>query len=234
MPVKAPSQDEHPPDDGSERPDRELAARLRDLRALHRGLAHDIRGPLNAMVLQLELLRSDVGQLAEPDSARRRIDLLAAELDRLRAGTEDLLSLVAPPGREADEWDASALAGAVARLLAPRARLAGIRLEPPPTTRPLPIPGDRGEALAVLLGLALECLSALSDGSRLGIEVGPEDGGTVTFRLHLDAGDGGVTPSLRAARATQSPGTEVRVEERNPGGAVVTLRLPQPRPTPRG
>ena len=177
-----------PSDDGGARdaigPESESAARFRDLQTLHRSLAHDLRGPLNTIVLELELLRSDLVESRSAESSRLRIERLGREVGELRSGLERLLSLLAPPGTQGPGWDAVELASAVARLLAPQARLRGVALELAAASRPLLASGDRGDVLAALLRLALEGLTALPEHSRFAIAaLEGETVGDVAFRV---------------------------------------------------
>ncbi len=108
---------------------RVLRARSEAVEALGAGIAHEIRNPLNALSLNLQLLRERV---ADPDAAR--VDLLAktdamlAEMRRLDELVTHLLEVSrgGPPTREAVRLDD--IASAVVERLRSTAEQAGVAL----------------------------------------------------------------------------------------------------------
>jgi signal transduction histidine kinase len=80
--------------------EREAAAWCRLLEGLEPTLAHDLRGPLNALTLHLELVRRYVDGIetaAPADRLRRSVEALDREVGRLTAGMNGLLRLVGAP-----------------------------------------------------------------------------------------------------------------------------------------
>jgi signal transduction histidine kinase len=209
----------------------ELAARLRDLHLIYRGLSHALRGPLNAIVLQTELLRPDLAEAGPNES--RRIDILERELGKLRAETERFLCLLAPPGDAVGEWDASDLARDVVELVVHLARQRGVALEPLPEAPPLPLRGDRGDALAAMLRFTLDALDTLPVGGRLAIRTSGGDDGAVCIEMALETtAAGGSAPgsshlelSPRAEAAIEALGGKLRVKNER-WRTLLGVRLP--------
>jgi signal transduction histidine kinase len=89
-------------------------ARLRRLQATHRKAAHDLRSPLNAISLHLDLLRQDLGEGARGAEARHqsgaRIALLQREVTRLSRMLHALLEESAPPSSGSHGIDLQPLA----------------------------------------------------------------------------------------------------------------------------
>src|SRR5207248_1901950 len=71
----------------------EHSDRLARLGSVISGVAHQIRNPLNAMNLQLELLSHDVNESAQ---ALKRVRALRAEVERLDRAIEALLRFMRP------------------------------------------------------------------------------------------------------------------------------------------
>ncbi len=99
----------------------QLVSRLAD------DLAHEIKNPLHAMVINLELVkrRAQAGDIA---TALERSDVVASEVMRLNALIDQLLQLLRPARRDAPVTDVDALAGEVIPLLSLQARLSGVEL----------------------------------------------------------------------------------------------------------
>jgi PAS domain S-box-containing protein len=105
--------------------------------SLTAGLAHEIRNPLNAAVLQLELLQRSAAKL-EDAALKERIDLrvnvVRQELERLTRLLGDFLNLAKPRALDLTTVDLGQLLGDVAALQEPVAKTAGLtlasRLEP--------------------------------------------------------------------------------------------------------
>jgi hypothetical protein len=145
-------------------------------------------------------------------------------------GVEGLLALVEPPTTLAgSEWDAGEMVASVARLLAPAARQRGVALETQ-VPSPLPASGERGNALATLLRLALQGLAGLPDHARLVLEAEVDRvGGGVAFRVRLEAP--GAEPSAlaewcRDAGAIERLGAQLEAAPSDPRRVVLTLRVP--------
>ena len=133
-------------------------------------VSHELRTPLTALVGEASLLQEHLD--AMPPEARRLGELLAADTARLRSLVEELLEVSRlDAGSEAispQEFDAAALAGAVAA-----ARCPGARLEVP---GPLPVRSDRRRLERILANL-------LDNAARHG------GGGEVTVALRREGGD---------------------------------------------
>ncbi len=104
------------------------AERLAGLGTLAAGLAHEIRNPLNAAALQLDVLRR---RLARPDveGARETSEVVGGEIHRLALLVDEFLQFARPqPLRLAERGLRATLAEVVA-LLAPELEAQDVRLE---------------------------------------------------------------------------------------------------------
>ena len=88
---------------------RRLRVRTNAVAGLGAGIAHEIRNPLNAMSLHLQLLRE---RLEDPDTSRedllRKTDTMIAEVDRMESLVRSLLAVSrgGPPIRRPERIDA--------------------------------------------------------------------------------------------------------------------------------
>jgi len=110
-------------------------------------VSHELRTPLTALVGEAALLQEHLDAL--PPEGRRMGELLAADTARLRALVEDLLEVsrldAGSDATSLTEFDAAALAGAVAAARCPQARLEA--------AAPLPVRSDRRRLERVLANL---------------------------------------------------------------------------------
>jgi len=165
----------------------DLTSRLAALSRLTSGVAHEIKNPLNAMALQLELLK---GKL---EGEQPEVDVIAREIKRLDNVVKTFLSFNRPIELEAKRLDLNQLVGQVIDLVGPDAAAKQIRIEADLQA------GMETRGDADLLQQAI--LNVINNG----LEAMPE-GGTLTVRTlrdgadcQLEIGDSGcgIPPELR-------------------------------------
>jgi signal transduction histidine kinase/HAMP domain-containing protein len=104
----------------------DIAAKLAALGRLTSGVAHEVKNPLNAMVLQLEILRAklpDEGELVKP-----QLDILGTEIRRLDRVVKTFLDFTRPLELRRAETDLESLVQEVFTLAEPYARENNVRL----------------------------------------------------------------------------------------------------------
>jgi signal transduction histidine kinase len=189
----------------------DVATRLAAISKITGGVAHEIKNPLNAIVLRLDLLRETLlyGPGAEPDDELvKEIDLLSNEVRRLDRVVKTFLDFSRPVEVRLQAVDLAALAREVAELMAPQGRLAGIDVSF--SAGPPPIPpasalssgnnggawmrGDADLLKQAILNLVTNALDATPRGGRLQLATSSDVG-----RVCLDVSDTGpgIPPHLR-------------------------------------
>jgi PAS domain S-box-containing protein len=108
-----------------------VAEKLAAVGRLTAGLAHEIKNPLNAAILQLSLLSRLVGRLGKQDSEALDvpIDLVRTELHRLDRLLEDFLGFARPREYRKEQVDLGRLVRETVRLNEERARSSSKVLE---------------------------------------------------------------------------------------------------------
>src|SRR6185503_17617944 len=179
--------------------DLRMAAQLRALTRVYRGVAHDLRAPLNAMVLNLELLCRSL----DPETPRREdleakqqrwVAVIEQELQRLRRALDVLLAQTAPPAEKAEPFDLRGVIEEIEALLYPQARQQQVVLDVSVPEDMVTVVGFRDQVKQSALNVAINALEAMPDGGRLALSL-ERDGERARMRI-ADSGPG-ISPELR-------------------------------------
>jgi signal transduction histidine kinase len=141
----------------------DYATKLADLSRITSGVAHEVKNPLNAMVLHLELLRAKLERGLDP---KTHIDILASEVDRLNRVVQTFLGFMRPVELKLQTVDANLLVREV-MLLAADARAQGIEVIERYEEGPLLIKADADLLKQALLNIVINGCQAMPEGGRL-------------------------------------------------------------------
>src|SRR5277367_5639016 len=110
----------------------EISRRLSASGRLTRGVAHEVKNPINAIVLHLQLLRNKLiqnqGARQEPDTVRH-MDIIDSEIRRLDRVVQTLVDFTRPRDLHLEEVDLRRLMEEVSQLAAPDAEQHGVTIE---------------------------------------------------------------------------------------------------------
>lgn len=157
------------------------SAKLTALGRLTSGVAHEVKNPLNAMAIHLEVLRERLGAGAQ--EVQGNLDVLQGEIRRLDRAVQGFLRFIRPQELSLKAVDVHALLGRIVSLLAPEWKPRGVRvaLDEPAGLRP--IMADEELLHQAFLNIALNGCQAMPDGGVLRIAARMDEEGcaTVTF-----------------------------------------------------
>jgi len=143
----------------------DLTAKLAALGKLTSGVAHEVKNPLNAMVLQLEILRS---KLAENEEVvKPQIEILSSEIYRLDRVVKTFLDFNRPVELHPSETDVRSLIDEIFTLAEPDARRNNVRLILEPNGNLPLVRLDRDLMKQALLNLVLNGCQAMPAGGQL-------------------------------------------------------------------
>ena len=151
----------------------EMSRRLSASGRLTRGVAHEVKNPINAIVLHLQLLRNKLAQ-PEPDT-RRHMDIIDAEIRRLDRVVQTLVDFTRPRDLHLEEVDLRRLMEDVAQLAAPDAEQHGVIIQRLMPAQRLPIKVDIDLMKQALLNVVINGVQAMPEGGLLAISARREN-----------------------------------------------------------
>jgi len=156
----------------------EMSRRLSASGRLTRGVAHEVKNPINAIVLHLQLLQNKLQQI-DPDT-RRHMDIIGNEIHRLDRVVQILVDFTRPRDLHLEEIDLRELLEDVATLAAPDAAQHNVELtrELPPD--PIFVKVDTDFVKQAILNVVLNGVQAMPRGGTLAISAQREDEVVVT------------------------------------------------------
>jgi signal transduction histidine kinase len=151
----------------------EMSRRLSASGRLTRGVAHEVKNPINAIVLHLQLLRNKLAQ-PEPDT-RRHMDIIDTEIRRLDRVVQTLVDFTRPRDLHLEEVDLRRLMEDVAQLAAPDAEQHGVIIQRLMPQQRLPIKVDIDLMKQALLNVVINGVQAMPEGGLLAISARREN-----------------------------------------------------------
>jgi len=228
---------------------RKLAA----LGRLTSGVAHEVKNPLNAMTIHLELLKGKLtarvrsGEGAAPgDPALDHVAIIGNEIKRLDQVVQGFLKFMRPEDLRLQPVEVDALLHEIAKVVEPDAASTGVRVHVECPASVPDVQGDPGSLRQALLNLSINACQAMTHGgtlrlaaraaSRRRVEITVEDTGdgiTPTelpriFDLYFTTKDGGSGIGLSMVyRTVQMHDGDIEVQSTVGTGTTFRILLPR-------
>ncbi len=165
----------------------DVSRRMASIGKLTAGVGHEVKNPIHAMVLHLELLRSKL--TAEDNSgAGRHVEVLATEMARLDRVVQALADFSRPMEPDLRELPLRQVVDSVIQLVSVDATERGITVFVQDASRGATAMVDREMLHQSLLNMMLNALDAMDGGGRLTVSLARERG-TVSVAVQ-DTGSG--------------------------------------------
>jgi signal transduction histidine kinase len=242
----------------AERPDREAAllSYSRKLVALGRltaGVAHEVKNPLNAMTIHLELLKQKLaraggvveGPWTDMEPVLEHVRIIGAEIQRLDQVMQGLLRFTRSEDLKPQTLSLAALVDEVVGVIRPECEAARVNVVVEGVDRLPPIMGDPTMLRQALLNLALNARQAMPHGGTLrisataragrvdisvedtGVGIKPEHLGRI-FDLYFTTREKGSGIGLSMVyRTVQLHDGEIEVQSTEGRGTTFRISLPQ-------
>ncbi len=143
----------------------EISRRLSSSGRVTRGVAHEVKNPINAIVLHLQLLQDKIKQ--DDPEMRRRMDVIGDEIRRLDRVVQILVNFTKPRDLHLDEVDLRKILEDVVVLTAPDAARHGITVRKDLPGEALMVRVDSDLMKQAILNLVLNGLQAMTQGGTL-------------------------------------------------------------------
>jgi two-component system phosphate regulon sensor histidine kinase PhoR len=146
------------------------ASRFKAITELYVGITHDIKVPLHAVIMHLEMLRKVVdsdGRGADDKKAVRYIDSITQEIKRLETIIRAFLDYASPFKNRVELIDLRQVVNDCIALLEPEGARKDIILRKELPAEPLWVYGDDGKLKQALLNLAVNAFDAMPIGGTL-------------------------------------------------------------------
>ncbi len=147
----------------------ELSRRLSAIGRLTSGVAHEVKNPINAIVVHLEVLRQKMKEI-DPDT-RRHVDVISSEIQRLDRVVQTLVDFTRPVELRLNDMDIRKLVEDVVSLASPAAEKHNVLIEREASLDSLPVRIDADLVKQALLNIVLNGVQAMPDGGTLRLTV---------------------------------------------------------------
>jgi signal transduction histidine kinase len=151
----------------------EVSRRLAAIGRLTAGVGHEVKNPINAMVVHLELLRGKLapGGKEAFTGAQRHVDILAGEMQRLDRVVQTLADFSRPMELHLREHDLRQVVGVVTELTAAEMEENGVRTTVEAPHEPLMVRADAELMQQAVLNLLLNGMQAMPVGGALRVKM---------------------------------------------------------------
>jgi PAS domain S-box-containing protein len=151
----------------------ELSHRLANIGRLASGVGHEVKNPINAIVVHLELLRQKLQQV-DP-TTRRHLDVIGSEIQRLDRVVQMLVDFTRPVELRLSDIDVRKLLDDVTLLASPDAARHGVNIDRQLPAVPLMVRADSDLLKQALLNVVLNGVQAMPRGGTLNIRGSKRD-----------------------------------------------------------
>ncbi len=150
----------------------EVARRLAAIGRLTANVGHEVKNPINAMVVHLELLRGKLaGGALDRESAQKHVDILADEMRRLDRVVETLADFSRPMDLDLREHDLRRVVEQTLELAGAELKEHGVEIEVSAAPAPIMVRIDAELLRQALLNLLLNAMQAMPSGGAVRVSV---------------------------------------------------------------
>jgi PAS domain S-box-containing protein len=171
----------------------ELSHRLAAIGRLASGVGHEVKNPINAIVVHLEVLRQKLQQM-DPDT-RRHMDVITSEIQRLDRVVQMLVDFTRPVELRLTDVNLSRLIEDVLSLATPDAERHGVRVVRQLPAESLPVRVDADLLKQALLNVVLNGVQAMPQGGNLEVAARRANDREIVVEVR-DQG-AGIAPEIR-------------------------------------
>jgi signal transduction histidine kinase len=166
--------------------DLELSRRLAAIGRLTAGVGHEVKNPINAIVVHLELMRNKLGD--SDHRAMRHLEVIESEIQRLDRVVQTLVDFSRPVELQLKEHDLRRVVSAVLMLASADLETRDVHVQSDLPDHPVLAKVDADLLKQALLNVVLNGAQAMAEGGKLEVRLA-EDGRMALLSIH-DQGTG--------------------------------------------
>src|SRR5579883_404785 len=220
----------------------EISRRMAAIGQLTSGVGHEVKNPINAIVVHLELLRNKL--TTDDASAKRHLDVIQNEIQRLDRVVQTLVDFSRPVELNLQEQDLRAIVNAVLALASVELATRNVRVLNSQPNHPVIAKVDADLMKQAILNIVLNGAQAMADGGTLRVVLAedarwgclsisddgegiPPDIREKIFNLYFTTKKEGSGIGLAMTyRIVQMHNGQIEVESEVGKGTTFTLRVP--------
>jgi signal transduction histidine kinase len=172
--------------------DLELSRRLAAIGRLTAGVGHEVKNPINAIVVHLELMRNKLS--GSDGKALRHLEVIESEIQRLDRVVQTLVDFSRPVELQLKEQDLRRVVSAVLMLASADFETRDVHVQSDLPDHPVLAKVDADLLKQALLNVVLNGAQAMAEGGKLEVRLA-EDGRMAMLSIH-DEGSG-IPPEVR-------------------------------------
>ena len=146
--------------------------RLETLGKLASVLSHEIRNPLNSMVINMQILKRELAkEIVNKERVEKFYGILASEIKRVDQLVQDFLLIARPPKLELEKVAINEIIDEVSMMQVADSLQKGVRIEREYEKTPIHANVDAAKIRQVIVNLVLNAIQAMPGGGRLKIAI---------------------------------------------------------------
>ena len=150
--------------------------RLETLGKLASVLSHEIRNPLNSMVINMQILKRELAkEIVNKEKVEKFYGILASEIKRVDQLVQDFLLIARPPKLELEKVAINEIIDEVSMMQVADSLQKGVRIEREYEKTPIHANVDAAKIRQVIVNLVLNAIQAMPGGGRLKIAIKEAD-----------------------------------------------------------
>lgn len=170
----------------------EVSRRLANIGKLTSGVAHEVKNPINSIVVHLEILRN---KLKQPDAdTARHMDVIGTEIQRLDRVVQTLVDFTRPVELKLAESDLRTLVEQVTFMAKPDCERHGVHVVTEISSEPLPAKIDADLLKQALLNIVINGAQAMESGGTLTVRAQRKDDDA---QIEVQDTGQGIPPAIR-------------------------------------
>jgi signal transduction histidine kinase len=170
----------------------ELSRRLAAIGRLTSGVGHEVKNPINAIVVHLELLRNKLD--GSDEKAMRHLEVIQSEIQRLDRVVQTLVDFSRPVELKLQEQDLRRVVSSVLMLASAEFETRSVYVESDLPDRPVMVKADADLLKQAVLNVVLNGAQAMGGGGTLTVRL-VEDGRMALLSIHDEGG--GIPDDIR-------------------------------------